>query len=61
LQLRTKDPFPTSEAIEVQRPDIEAKCRTKDTGIMLADLSNMDDDEGSWIEKKPAEIHQRDV
>jgi hypothetical protein len=39
-------------------PDIEAQCRTKDTGIMLADLSNVDDDEGSWIEKKPAEIHQ---
>jgi hypothetical protein len=35
----------TKEAIEVQMLDAEAKCRTEDTRIMLADLRNMDDDQ----------------
>jgi hypothetical protein len=39
----------------------EAKCRAEDTRIMLANLSNMDNNQHAWFEKKRIEIHQRDA
>ena len=51
----------TKEAIEARRMDAEAlrldaeaKTRAEDNKIMLADVSNMDEDQRAWILKKRA-------
>ena len=58
----------TKEAIEARRMDAEArrmdaeaKTRAEDNKIMLADVTNSDEDQRAWILKKRAEIRVRDV
>ena len=41
--------------------DTEAKTSAEDNKIVLADLTNMDEDQLAWILKKRAEIRARDV
>ena len=64
----------TKEAIEVRRMDIEAKrldieamrldaeakTRAEDNKIMLADFTNMDEDQRAWILNKRTEICARE-
>ena len=47
--------------IEAMRLDADAKTRAEDNKIMLADLTNMDEDQRALILKKRAEIRVRDV
>jgi hypothetical protein len=44
-----------------KRMDAEAKIRVENTRIMLAGLSNMDDEPRAWFLKKRAEIRARDT
>jgi hypothetical protein len=41
---------------EVRRMDAEAKTRAKDTRIMLANLSGVDNDTRAWFMKRRAKI-----
>ncbi|KAK1699550.1 hypothetical protein QYE76_016247 [Lolium multiflorum] len=43
-----------------RKMEAEAKIPVEDTRIMLADLSNMDDDTRAWFLKKRAKIHAGD-
>lgn len=46
---------------EARRMDAKAKILAEDTRIMLADLSNVDDDTRAWFIKRRAEIRARDA
>lgn len=43
---------------EARRMDAEAKTRVEDTRIMLADLSNVDDDTRAWFMKRRADARE---
>ncbi|KAK1687152.1 hypothetical protein QYE76_048000 [Lolium multiflorum] len=46
---------------EARRMDAETKTRAEDTRIMLADLSSVDDDTGTWFMKRRTKIRARDA